>query len=52
MEIFNFIFNVIIGFFELLAQVPIVNGFNALDFILCCLLFSIAFSVFSKRRSD
>ena len=30
MEIFNFIFNVIIGFFELLAQVPIVNGFNAL----------------------
>ena len=52
MGVFTFLWNCIFNFIELLNRVPIVSGFSALDFILCCLIFSFVISMIFKRRGD
>ena len=49
---FDFIINCIIGWIELLDNVPIFEGFSALDFILSFTLFLIIISFFFLHRKD
>lgn len=48
MNIFTFIFNAIIGWFELLNYVKLFGNFSALDFI-CCLFISFIFISFIRK---
>ena len=52
MGFFSFLWNCIFSYIELLNNVPIVNGYSALDFILCCLLFGFLIHILLKRSRD
>lgn len=52
MDFFNFVWNCIVSFFELLDNVPIMGNFSALDFILGILLVFIFIKLVFGNRSD